>query len=246
MNQQVFKGKMKAAESGHKLLKKKADALKAKFRDYAKEIAQTKGGMAKESKEAFFSLTQAEYAAGNFKSKVAEGVSNATIRVGAGVNNVAGVKLPVFEEISLGSASEQNGSLGLVGGGQKIESSRTKFQALLSNLIKLASLQTSFHTLDEAMKVTNRRVNALENVTIPRIKGILDYISRELDELEREDFTRLKKVQASKEEKLKEAQKLIEEAMKEAKALGVELKMANTTEDLMGGFDAGNDEEVVF
>ena len=64
--------------------------------------------------------------------------------------------------------------------------------------------------------------------------------------MEREDFTRLKKVQASKEEKLKEAQKLIEEAMKEAKALGVELKMANTTEDLMGGFDAGNDEEVVF
>lgn len=28
MNQQVFKGKKKAAEGGHKLLKKKADALK--------------------------------------------------------------------------------------------------------------------------------------------------------------------------------------------------------------------------
>ena len=30
MNQQVFKGKKKAAESGHKLLKKKADALKVR------------------------------------------------------------------------------------------------------------------------------------------------------------------------------------------------------------------------
>jgi vacuolar-type H+-ATPase subunit D/Vma8 len=53
-------------------------------------------------------------------------------------------------------------------------------------LIKLASLQTSFVTLDEALKVTNRRVNALENVTIPKIDGVLDYIARELDELERE------------------------------------------------------------
>ena len=156
-----------------------------KFRDYAKAIAETKANMSSDAASAFFSLTQAEYAAGNFKNKVAEGPMTARIRVGAGVDNVAGVKIPVFTLYETGATAD-NQSLGLVGGGKKIQNVRDKFTNFIEMLIKLASLQTSFVTLDEALKVTNRRVNALENVTIPKIQAVLDYISRELDELERE------------------------------------------------------------
>merc|ERR1712106_370446 len=236
-NQQVFKGKKKAAESGFKLLKKKADALKVRFRDYAKMIAETKSTMSVDASSAFFSLTQAEYAAGNFKQKVAEGTMSARIRVGAGVDNVAGVKLPVFTIYETGAAVD-NQSLGLVGGGKKIVAVREKFTHLLAVLIKLASLQTSFVTLDEALKVTNRRVNALENVTIPKIQHILDYISRELDELEREDFTRLKIVKKGKEKSEKE--RAANEAKKEAK------KIATNDDDIMAKYDAEDDEDVVF
>jgi len=238
MAQQTYKGKKKAAEGGHKLLKKKADALKVKFRDYAKFIAETKSGMSTDASSAFFSLTQAEYAAGNFKQKVAEGNMNARVRIGAGVDNVAGVKLPVFTKYDTGAAAD-NQSLGLIGGGKKIVAVREKFTTLLDKLIRLASLQTSFVTLDEAMKVTNRRVNALENVTIPKIEAILKHIERELDELEREDYTRLKLVQKKKEEALKEQAKKRAKEEKSGTA-----KKANTDDDIMAGFD--EDDEVVF
>ena len=135
-------------------------------------------------------------------------------------DNVAGVRLPVFTE-SHQVPSEKKGSYGLSGGGQAIANSKVKWKTLLSALIKLASLQvcyryltilqsraidgiiflslysyyqTSFVALDDAIKVTNRRVNALESVVIPSIVDVIKYIESELDELEREDIFRLKKV----------------------------------------------------
>merc|ERR1712008_584546 len=180
----------------------------------------------------------AEYAAGNFKQKVAEGTLTARVRVGAGIDNVAGVKLPVSSVYETGAVAD-NQSLGLVGGGKKIVAVRDKFTVFLNQLIKLASLQTSFVTLDEAMKVTNRRVNALENVTIPKIQVVLDYIERELDELEREDFTRLKLVKGKK-----EIQQKLEAKLREAANPGGK-KNDSGGDDIMAGFDA-EDDDVVF
>ena len=47
-------------------------------------------------------------------------------------------------------------NIGLAGGGQKVGQCRDKYKQWVENLIKLASLQTSFVTMDEALKV--RRV----------------------------------------------------------------------------------------
>lgn len=199
-------------------------------------IAETKASMAGDASAAFFSLTQAEYAAGNFKRKVSEGSMTARVRVGTGIDNIAGVKIPVFSKYDTGVVAE-NTSLGLVGGGKKIQQVREKFTILMEMLIKLASLQTSFSTLDEALKVTNRRVNALENVTIPKIEAVLDYISRELDELEREDFTRLKLVQGKKEQDLKTH-------AEEKKSAPIQAGKENDA-DITSGFDV-EDDDVVF
>ena len=169
---QQYKGRKIGAEKGFKLLKNKADALKTKFRDICKKIHDNKGNMSEQSTVACFSLTQAEYAAGNFKNKVLENSMQAEVRVNTRTDNVAGVKLPVFNQYDTGVDTAQTYSLGLGGGGRKIAASRAKYGEYLKQLIKLASLQTSFIAMDEALKITNRRVNALENVTIPRILGV--------------------------------------------------------------------------
>jgi len=234
MNLGLYKTKLSGAKKGYDLLKKKSDALKVRFREICKQIYQTKMNMASDSSDSFFSLTQAEYAAGNFRGKLLEGPMVASVCVSSRTDNVAGVKLPVFTSRETGFSSTEN--FGLVGGGKKIEACKEQFQKYLQALIKLASLQTSFVAMDEALKVTNRRVNALENVTIPKIEAILSMINRELDELEREDFTRLKKVQGKKQEKIKAA-----EAEKRAN-----VSAEDNGRDLLSGFDAGDDSDVVF
>lgn len=205
MNLGVYKGKHQAAKKGYDLLKSKADALKVRFTDICKVIYDNKSGMADQSSAAFFSLTEAEYAAGNFRNKVLESNMNASVRVTSRTDNVAGVKLPVFNQFDTGVV--QNDNLGLTGGGRKIADCRKRWGDYLQALIRIASLQTSFLAMDEALKVTNRRVNALENVTLPKISKTIDYINKELDELEREDFTRLKMVKKKKEELIKAEEK---------------------------------------
>lgn len=121
-----------------------------------------------------------------------------------------GVNLPVFESYQDGSDTYE--LAGLARGGQQLGKLKKNYQKAVTLLVELASLQTSFVTLDQVIKVTNRRVNAIEHgitsnikqstvsrndlimlsiiVIIPRIERTLAYIISELDELEREEFYR--------------------------------------------------------
>merc|ERR1711934_1215527 len=193
-----LKGRRVGAKKGFELLKRKSDALMARFRRMLGVIIETKDEMGVEMSKAFFSLTEAQYAAGDIQPIVMEKVGSAKITVKQAVENVAGVQLPVFEMVNMAGEGEL---VGMSKGGQRITQCRKTFVHTLELLIKLASLQTSFVKLDEAIKITNRRVNALEHVVLPKIENTIAYIISELDELEREEFFRLKKVQAKKKEK---------------------------------------------
>ncbi len=79
---------------------------------------------------------------------------------------------------------------GLGRGGQQIQKCKETYSKAVSILIDLASLQTTFVILDQVIKITNRRVNAIEHVIIPKIENTISYVTSELDEQDREEFFR--------------------------------------------------------
>jgi V-type H+-transporting ATPase subunit D len=68
--------------------------------------------------------------------------------------------------------------------------SKEVYAKAVETLVELASLQTAFMILDEVIRATNRRVNAIEHVVIPRLDNTIKYIISELDEMDREEFFR--------------------------------------------------------
>lgn len=244
MNLMLAKAQLGGAKKGHELLKKKADALKKAFRETMIKIIDVKKRMGREFNEAMLALAEANFAAGDFGRNVVDQVkSKSNIRLSVATDNIAGVYLPKYA-ITNGDREESDDKamLGLTGGGKAIAKCREKFSNFLKLLILIASYQTQFITLNEVIKVTNRRVNALEYVIVPRIQNLISHIDLELGELEREEFFRLKKVTDKKKKK-----KLIDDQVRLLAAGGhSEETAAESEQDQNAIFQEEGDEDVVF
>jgi len=212
----MIKARLAGANKGHSLLKKKAEALQMRFRLILGKIVETKTLMGEVMKDAAFSLAEAKFASGgDFNQSVLQNVTKARLKIRSRMDNVAGTNLPVFESFEDGADSYE--LTGLSRGGQQMARMKINYKRAIELLVQLASLQASFITLDIVVKTTNRRVNAIEHVIIPRYERTLAYIISELDELEREEFYRLKKIQ----EKKKQARDRAEGEKQKLKAEGL-------------------------
>ncbi|RDW80748.1 ATPase-2 [Coleophoma crateriformis] len=239
----LMKSKLKGAQVGHDLLKRKSEALTKRFREITRRIDEAKRKMGRVMQIAAFSLAEVTYAVGgDIGYQVQESAKSARFRVRTKQENVSGVILPAFESYT----TEGNNDFGLTGlgrGGQQIQRCRETYARAVETLVELASLQTAFVILDEVIKVVNRRVNAIEHVIIPRTENTIKYINSELDELDREEFYRLKKV-ANKKQRDTAAQDA-EIAAKKAAASKVDSDKENESSapDILGDQE---DNDVIF
>jgi len=238
----LMKSKLKGAQTGHDLLKRKSEALTKRFREITRRIDEAKRKMGRVMQIAAFSLAEVTYAVGgDIGYQVQESAKSARFRVRTKQENVSGVFLPAFESYT----TEGNNDFGLTGlgkGGQQVQKCRETYARAVETLVELASLQTAFVILDEVIKVVNRRVNAIEHVIIPRTENTIKYINSELDELDTEEFFRLKKVQ-NKKQRDTAAQDAEMKLKKEAAAAKAESDKENEKENEGGNADILGDQE---
>ena len=81
---------------------------------------------------------------------------------------------------------------------ESIDIAREAFREVKDLTIKLSMVENSAYRLASNIKKTQKRANALKNITIPMYTNLLHNINNALEEKEREEFTRLKVIKNMK------------------------------------------------
>ena len=81
---------------------------------------------------------------------------------------------------------------------EALDIARERFERVKELTIKLSMVENSAYRLANSIKKTQKRANALKNITIPHYEELSKSISNALEEKEREEFTRLKVIKRMK------------------------------------------------
>ena len=81
---------------------------------------------------------------------------------------------------------------------ESIDKAREAFRKVKDLTIRLSMVENSAYRLAASIKKTQKRANALKNITIPSYRSLVSEISNALEEKEREEFTRLKVIKQRK------------------------------------------------
>lgn len=213
-----LKNRTKLAVKGHGLLKEKRDALIKEFFDILDRVKGVREAAERSLKEANEALLEAQIAMGDLAVRKASLSVKESIDVDIKSRSVMGVSVPVtnvkMEERSIIDRGYSFSDTTI-----QLDEAAKKFEESIKFLIELGEVEKTIFLLAEEIEATKRRVNALEHIMIPRFENTEKYIDMRLQEMERENFVRLKMIMSTIEKKDNEAKEAaIEEEAAEVEA----------------------------
>jgi V/A-type H+-transporting ATPase subunit D len=194
------------AEQGMDLLKQKRDALLIEFMSVMDETLRLSSDLQRTTSEAQYSLAIAKAVDGVVSIRSAALATRGEITIDMTGTKIMGISVPVVTKGESPLRTSFTRGYAITGVSSRIDETADKFERILDVIIEYADIETRLKRLGEEIQKTNRRVNALEQITVPSLKEQVSYIRQALDERAREDLFRLKKVKKKIEAKKKAVQ----------------------------------------
>jgi V/A-type H+/Na+-transporting ATPase subunit D len=179
------------AESGRDILERKRDVLLRELRNSIFEAERAREEAAEAAKKAFEVLTRAQMAVG------AEEVANTALGSSFQADflmdyrAIMGVVVPVLE---FQTETDVKPDYGFSNTSAQLDNAFKQFYQLLDLIAKLAQAEGVTFQIANDVQKTQRRVNALNYVLIPQYRRTVKRIDLALEEKEREEFVRTKRI----------------------------------------------------
>jgi V/A-type H+-transporting ATPase subunit D len=193
MNLLMLKNQAGLARQGVELLKRKRDALVMEFFKIVKQTLQSREELSKTMSQAYEDLTLTKAIEGDNTAKSIAMAGAREIALEDQLKNVWGVKIPEFTEENWTRSPLARG-VSPAGLSARMHGCALSFEKLTSLLVQIASIEVRLRRLGLEIKKTTRRVNALEQIIVPTIVSQIRYIRGVIEQREREDIFRLKKI----------------------------------------------------
>ena len=189
-----IKKQIKLAKGGYSLLKKKRDGLILEFFEILKKAKTLRQELVDEYKIALEKINIARTLEGDLKVKSIAMAINVIPEVGLAAKNIMGVKVPKIESSDMKKEFMQRG-YGIYNS-SAVDEAASAYEKVVEKIILAAEIETSMRKLLNEIEKTKRRVNGLEFVVIPNLDKQKAFIGLRLEEMERENIFRMKRIKA--------------------------------------------------
>jgi V/A-type H+-transporting ATPase subunit D len=188
-----FKKSSQVAIMVRKILDDKRKVLLKNIEEMIVEASKARGGIWEPLQDIYKSVNEAYLALG---SDTVDSVAESTppvMEVEVSTRRVVDVKIPA---LSVTEKDTKSMPYGFADTNSSIDRAAKQIKELLPKICKAAEYENSIFSLAKALEKTQKLLNALENVIIPQYQQNIRFIAQALEEKEREEFAKLKKVKA--------------------------------------------------
>jgi V/A-type H+-transporting ATPase subunit D len=193
----AIKRKIALYDRGHKLLKMKRDGLVLEFFSILSKARDIRSKIIADYTKAEEKLIIATGVDGETAVQSAAFARRDDPQVTMGSKNVMGTLVPTtLESTTVKRRIDQRG-YGIIGMSVRIDEAADAFEQLVEDIIIAAELETTLRKLIEEIEKNKRIVNALEFRILPELKKNESFIRTRLEEMERENVFRLKRIKVT-------------------------------------------------